>query len=199
MSDTAQATRQFPLINDTLLCEPIPRQIDHRQTKSTSILQAELRQHLLLICSCTKGMRIFGNVESAIRSKNIFPHEQLQKIWRFELLVKVNRILCRFTAEVDPDLPPPCMEDKLRCPMDAMFALNKMRRCHIVILRDLKHVLHIAPTVTIAAIPFDAVDPMMRTVLIPANNKLEKFFLGKRVLYRKSCRKDQHGFIASSL
>ena len=199
MSNTTQTTRQVPLINDTMLCEPIPRQIDHRQTKSTIILQAELHQHLPLVCICTKGIRIFGNGEPAIRPKNIFPHEQLQKIWWLELLVKVNRVFCRLTAEVYPDLPPLCMEDKLCCPMDAMFALNKMRRCHIVILRDLKHVLHITPTVTIAAIPFDAVDPMMRTVLIPANNKLEKFFLGKCVLYRKSCRKDQHGFIASSL
>ena len=90
------------------------------------------------------------------------------------------------------------MEDKLRCPMDAeLFVLNKMRRCHIVIFCDLQHILHVAPTVATATIPFDAVDPMMRAVLIPADNKLKEFLLGKRFLYGEFCRKDQHGFIAS--
>ena len=140
------------------------------------------------------------NGKPHISSENSLTHQYLQKIWRLELLVKVNCILCCFTTEVDPDFLPICTKNKLRIPIDTMRFISNEARCRdLIMLCNLKHANLITPTMMRSTIPCDPINAVMRAPLIPTNNKLEKFFLGKRILYWKSCRKDQHGFIASSL
>ena len=200
MSNTAQATRQADFVNNTMLCEPILCQVNNGQAKSCRFIQTKLHQQQSFLFHHSERVWMIRNGKPKILSENPLTHQYLQKIWRLKIFMEINRILCCFTAEVDPNFLPICTKNKLRIPIDTMrFIPNETRCCDLIMLCNLKHAHLITPTMMRATIPCDTINAVMRASLIPANNELEKFFLGKCVLYRKSCRKDQHGFIASSL